>query len=171
MKLKINIDKARLQLLGSAVVNHIRKRTLKGLDKDGEAFVSYSTTPFAMPSGALTQKTRKGLDSASSLVWFTTNSGSKWVVIDGGYKELKAVKRPKDGGTVNLTDTGRMLQDLAVISTKKNQVQIGFNTSEQAQKALWNIENGRDFMGIEDKELSKLADTILGTGIEIELVE
>lgn len=171
MKIKVTIPKANKVLLGTAIVNHIRDRTLEGKDKDGKAFKHYSTNTFAMPSGAITKRALSALDKAGDIIWFTTKTGAEWVLIKGGYKRLKAVKRPSHGGTVNLTDTGKMMADLTVISYPADGIRIGFNRAENAQKASWNIEMGRDFFGIEDSELEKMAEKFLSSGLKVEVVE
>jgi len=169
MKIKVKIPNLTKQLLGLEIVKHIRKRTLEGKDKDGKPFKEYSTRHFAMPSGATTKAALNRLESAGKLFWFKKGE-SEWVVIEGGYKALKAAWKPQFGGTVNLTLTGQMMKDLSVIELSSDVITIGFNKEENAEKALWNIDRGRDFLGIEDKELEKLAAKYLTDGITVELV-
>lgn len=170
MKLKVNISDLVKKLMGIEIVNHIRNRTQDGKDKDGKAFKPYSTKPFAMPSGATTQLALKTLDNSDGLIWFTAKSGNKWIVVKDGYKALKQARRPQDGGTVNLTNDGQMMNDLAVIAIPRDGIDIGFNRAENAEKALWNIEAGRDFLGIEDSELEKIAEKYLDSGVTVEVI-
>lgn len=169
MKIKVTIPNLSKQLLGLEIVKHIRKRTQEGRDKDGKPFKPYSTRYFAMPSGATTQAALKRLESAGNLFWYKKGK-SEWVVIKGGYKALKAAWKPQFGGTVNLTLTGQMMKDLSVIALPKDGIQIGFNREENAEKALWNIDRGRDFLGMEDKELERLAAKYLNDNIKVEIV-
>lgn len=169
MKIKVKIDQRLMTLFGTAVANHIRERTLEGKDKDGKPFKQYSTISFAMPSGAMTQVALKALEKGGNLTWFTTKSGSEWVIVKGGYKKYKEVAKPKSKN-VNLSFKGTMLADLTLINVKDDSISIGFNRSEEAQKAVWNIERGRDFFGIEENELSKLGEDLL-PGVDVDIEE
>lgn len=151
-------------------INVIRKRTLAGLDKDGKPFAPYSSKPFVMPAGALTGKARKTLESRNRLAFFQTKAGDMWVVVLGGYKELKAAKRPQHGGTVNLTDTYKTLRALAVGRFSRNEVQIIFSTPQEAEKAYYHVVTGvgknktkRDFLGLSEEELE---DIVTRLGIQ-----
>ena len=62
------------------------------------------------------------------------------------------------------------LNDMDVIAIGTNEVRIGFTREENAQKALWNIEKGRDFFGIPDSEFEKLTRKYIGPGIKIEVI-
>jgi len=170
MKIKVTIPKVNKVLFGTAVVNHIRDRTLAGKDKDGKPFKAYSTNDFAMPSGAITQRAIKALEKSGNLIWFKRND-SEWVLIKGGYKVLKAVKRPSHGGVVNLTDSGKMLADLTVIAYPADGIRIGFNREEEAEKAGWNLARGRDIFGVEDSVLEDMAEQYLLSGISVEILE
>ncbi len=171
MKLKVTIPKTSLLLLAKDIVNTIHDNTLAGKDKDGKPFKKYSSNPFAMPSGAATKRAIDSLDKSGGLVWFTTKDKAKWVVIKDGYKALKTALRPGDGGKVNLSLTGDMLNDMDVIAIGTNEVRIGFNREENAQKALWNIENDRDFFGIPDSEFKRLTKKHIGDGVKIEVIK
>lgn len=169
MKVKVTIPNLSKRLLGIEIVNHIRKRTLEGKDKDGKPFKGYSTRPFAMPAGAATKGAISRLESSGGLTWFSSGK-SKWILIKGGYRAYKAVRKPQDGGVVNLTLSGQMMKDLGVIALPTDGITIGFNRKENAEKALWNIERGRDFLGVEDSVLEKLAEKYLTSGITVEIV-
>lgn len=85
-----------------------------------------------------------------------------------GYAEMKERKYPQHGGKVNLSVTGLMLAALDVVGVSDNQIVIGFDDPEQAQKAYWHTISGagrsrvlRQFMGLsreqwEDKRLVRL---------------
>jgi len=78
-----------------------------------------------------------------------------WVVVKGGYLSLKKAiyKQTEYKGDVNLWQTGAMMRALTVVKSTNNEITIGFTRSEEAQKALWNKEMGREFMGLTDEEL------------------
>lgn len=123
-----------------------------------------------MPSGATTRIALKALDNSYGLIWFTAKSGNKWIVIKDGYKALKEARRPQDCGTVNLTNEGQMMNDLAVIAIPSDGIDLGFYRAENAEKAIWNIEAGRGFLGIEYRELEKNVEKYLESGVTIEVV-
>ena len=50
-------------------------------------------------------------------------------------------------------------------------IDLGFNRAENTEKALWNIEAGRDSLSIEDSEIEMIAEKYLESGVTIEVVE
>ena len=69
------------------------------------------------------------------------------------YAETKGVS-PTD---VDLTLTGDMLDDMRLLSEKKGSLLIGFSAGTFSNdKAAWNRETGRPFLGITKKDLKGL---------------
>jgi len=66
---------------------------------------------------------------------------------------LEFAKGAKDQGQVNLRLTGEMLGSLSVISTGSGFVKIGFDQESANDKAEFSKENGRELLGITDKDL------------------
>lgn len=151
-----------LQRIGTKLVTIIVKRTTEGKDRYGKPFTPYSKRPFAMPSGATTKRAIALLKKSKGVSWFTTATGAKWIVVHGGYAALKNAVFAKAGGAgaVNLTLTGKMLRSVNVIEVDSatNRVRIGFTRTEDAEKAYWNKERGRDFLGVLPEEIAKDAD-------------
>jgi hypothetical protein len=113
---------------------------------------------------------------------FQIKDGSMWVVWLGGYADYKGLMRPLDKGVVNLTFTGNMLQNLkesTKFETKEVRVNLSdfgieglegefvldlpeilfeFGFSEETAKkvAEYNIERGRDFLGLTDKDIEEV---------------
>jgi len=168
-QLRISVSAGAMLKAGRALVKVIRARTLSGLDKHGREFKPYSTKTFAMPAGGATKRARQILVKDGAIQYFTTGSGSLWMLVNG-YLALKRATYKKTGwnGQVNLTMTGQMLGSMTVIEQGDNTVTIGFNRTEDALKAFWNIEKGRDFFGLSDEELRNpvIAD-ILKSGIKL----
>lgn len=163
-KLQIQLSDADLTRIGLHGATMIVERTLKGIDRHGNPFAPYGETPFAMPLGAITARARQAL--GENLHEFTTKQGALWAVIEGGYAAFKAAAYPQDAGSVNLSQTGRMLNSLTVVRTDptKNSVTLGFVTGEEAQKAWYHTQAGagpsrviRDFLGWTDEEQVQLA--------------
>ena len=158
-----------LRAVGARITEIILDRTAEGFDANNKPFDDYSTRPFKMPSGAITKGNRKVLLKDGKLHYFKTKTGALWVVIEGGYVALKKVmfRKTSYGGTVNLMATGKMLRAVKivqVVNTKTGgRIQIGFTRAEEAEKAKWNAEKGREFLGITDEELynDKQLDEIL----------
>lgn len=146
--------------VGIRVVARIKERTLEGIDKDGKPFAGYSEKPFAAPAGSIPQKVRARLDKDGKLSFFNKDN-KRWVFVQGGYKLLKAVKRPGDGGVVNLTDTGKLLRGLRFLSIGNDgEIRIGWGDPELALLAYYHNVSGagkgrvvRKFLGLPDDEI------------------
>jgi len=98
--------------------------------------------------GRITANTLAGIDK----------DGLPFKVYQGKYVMLKKLKRPGDGGKVNLSDTGRMLGALTPLSVSGNKITIGFKRGEEAEKMQDNISMGRNPMGLPAQDLHKLVD-------------
>lgn len=64
-----------------------------------------------------------------------------------------ADKSPKD---VNLTLTGDMLDSVEVLETSTGRIKIGFVSKGENDKSVWLERKGFRFLGLSDKELSKI---------------
>jgi hypothetical protein len=148
-----------IRKLGAQMVTLIVKRTQSGMDITDKKFKAYSTRPFAMPAGAINRRTLKALDQDEQITYFKTKIKSTWVIVEGGYATYKRylMKNATSSGGVNLTITGSMLRSMNVKSTGENSLIIGFNRTEEAEKAMWNINKGRNFFGLSPNDISKLA--------------
>jgi antitoxin component of RelBE/YafQ-DinJ toxin-antitoxin module len=153
--MEISYSTAHLKRIGLHLVSLIRDRTAKGIDKDGLPFKSYSKNAFGMPYGATTKKAVKELVKQGKAIIFTSKNNKKWVLFKTGYLDYKKLlyKDTSYDGTVNLMLTGRMLGNLNVIRTENNQIIIGFSNTEMAERAKYNINRGRDFMGLAPNDL------------------
>jgi len=156
-QLRVSVDSAAMLKVGLRAVRIIRARTLEGKDKDGNPFKSYSTKTFAMPADAATKRARKILEKNGQLHYFMTAAQNLWMVVTGGYLAFKKAVYAQTGwsGTVNLTASGQMLRSLTVLTSNSNEVVIGFSRPEDALKAFWNAEKGREFLGLSDSEIEQ----------------
>lgn len=159
----ISLSQEDLTRLGLKGVSIIVERTLEGQGIDG-AFTPYSTNTFAMPLGAITARARKAL--GENLQEFTTQKGTLWATIQGGYAAFKAAAYSQDAGTVNLSARGFMLSSLTVVNVdpEARKVTLGFTSSEAALLAWYHNEAGagpsrtlRRFMGFTEEEKGELA--------------
>lgn len=156
MALKLIMLPAGAKKAGLGVIAKIREKTQKGLDKDGKPFKDYSTRKFVMPAGAATKRAINSLKNDGFLSFFTTSKGSTWIVIEGGYARYKKARFPQDSGDVNLTGTGQMLRALTVTKHGNDFIQVGFTREEESKKMLWNIERGRNPMGLRKEEFAEI---------------
>ena len=105
-----------------------------------------------------------------------------WITWRGGYKQYKGYMTGANTDIVDFTFSGKMLVNLTVTDTRFDKpvvfsmdgiikglegeklviptitVTIGFDSEKQAQKAEWNIEKGRDFLGLPDEQLQEIID-------------
>ncbi len=169
IEFKAQYKPQQLKRIGLHILSMIRDRTAKGIDKDGKPFKPYSTNPFKMPYAVATKSAVKKLIQDGKAILFN-RGGTKFVLIKSGYLDYKKLvyNGTSYDGTVNLMLTGRMLQDLNVLRFDNNQIIIGFNNMEMAQRAMFNINRGRDFLGLSDADLQnpKLKE-LLAEGIEL----
>lgn len=138
-----------LKKIGQILIRKIQDRTAQGMDFEGKEFKDYSRRTFALPAGAVTKRARKLLAKNGLLAW-TNRSGKKWIVVKGGYWNLKMATYAQTSyyGTVNLTATGEMMRSLRVTETGENEITIGFKDAENAAKAYYNKLMGREFLGV-----------------------
>jgi hypothetical protein len=168
--MKIILKDTTLNRAGQRIVAIIKQRTLEGIDKDGNPFKPYSTRPFAMPAGAMTQRTRKSLYKDGKIQYFKRN-GKLWVVVKDGYAGFKKVNNNKTAydGTVNLSATGDMMRGITVLSASNNTITIGTTRTEAAKKLMWNIDKGRNPLGITASDLNDpVLIKILAEGVIIQ---
>ncbi len=138
----------------------------KQITTKGKKFKKYSTNTLVIPSGAFFAdgwKTSNKRLLKSKEASFTKRNSKYWVVIKGGYAKLKSNRFPQDGGKVNLHVTGGMLDSLAIVKHGNNSITIGFNSSEQAKKAMYHevtvagkSKVKRQFMNLPQKEVNKI---------------
>lgn len=149
------IDKGALRNIANRFAYIIAKRTEDGLDKNGMPFKPYSTKPFKMPSGAATKKAKMNLLSKGELKYFKTKGGKLWIVVTSGYLGYKMANYTKTSfdGKPNLMMTGQMMAAFMPILFSDAGFSLGFSRPEEAQKMLWNIQKGRDILGMTDKDL------------------
>jgi hypothetical protein len=159
--MKLKISQTALLRFGYRAIQLIQERTAKGDGLDGK-FASYSTNPLAVPSGIATKRARKALQGAGKLQYFK-RKGKLWVVVQGGYAELKrAVFTNAKGntGVPNLMVTGQMMGSLQAKVAGENAVVLTFDNQEAARKAFYHHVSGagkrrvvRRFLGLRDEEL------------------
>lgn len=159
----INLEQKYLLKLGKQMITLIQKRTQSGYDIEDKEFIPYSKKPFAMPVGAINKGVLKKLmykKNRNEVIFFNKNKDKLWVVIKGGYYRYKQFAKTNNSGysvdTVSLTMSGSMLRSLTVINASNNQIKIGFNNTDEANKAYWNIQKGRNFFGLSPNDIEKL---------------
>lgn len=171
MKFKFSINKETLQKVGNKIVSLIYERTASGKDVNGSPFKAYSTKPFKMPAAAVTKRARKILLKNNEISYFRKN-GLLWLVAKNGYLPIKKAiyKQTSYDGTVNLILKGQMLRSMSASTVGSDSVRVSFNSGEMTQRAIYNIEKGRNFFGISEKEIQdNNLYQILLEGIQIEL--
>jgi hypothetical protein len=157
-----------LRRAGLRAVAIIRDRTLSGIgvDENGNAYPlpAYSEKTFAMPAGRVTKDARARLKGR--LKFFKTKAGTRWVLVEGGYRAYKAARYPQHGGVVNLSAEGRMLRALSIVSVDPatGNVRIGFTRQEEALKAYYNALRNRRILGLTQQEREEIA-RIVAEGI------
>jgi hypothetical protein len=138
-----------LKRLGQRALQLIEEGVRDGIDIEGKPY-AYSTKPFVRPLGGpdlnATQLNRvrtrirtegKRKPEDKTLQPFTTERGSLWVRIPGGYKSWKELVFNRVDGGPFLQGRGDMLRAMAVTQVSEDAVTLGFTDPEQAQKAFW----------------------------------
>ena len=92
------------------------------------------------------ERTRKGLDI----------NNRPFKAYSESYKDSIDFDNAGKTNRVNLTLTGEMLNTVELLSHGLGFVKIGFDDSESNDKASFNRQNGRDFLGINQKDLNLL---------------
>jgi hypothetical protein len=156
--MKVKYGHKELMGIGQQLVKIILERTESGIDAQGNEFKEYSERPFAMPSGAIPKGTRALMLEQGKLSYFKRNKKT-WVVIKDGYISLKKTiyRKTNWDGRPNLIMTGKMLRAMKVVNVGNNKIVIGFMRSEEAEKAGWNAERGREILGINDNDMNDTA--------------
>ena len=154
------------------IISTIRQNTNAGIDSTGKPFQPYSRLPFGMPLGAFLERTTKRqrtrLNKEGDLeIYRNKKTGSRWVIIDGGYYNFKATWSPKKAAVVNLQWSGLMLKSLQVENVTESSAEIAFSQTDKAQLAYYHNISGagkskviRHFMGITDTQKQEIADFI-----------
>lgn len=94
----------------------------------------------------IVQRTRKGLDI----------NNRPFKGYSENYKNNIDFENANKTNKVNLTLTGEMLNTLEVKSHGLGFIKIGFNDSDSNNKASYNRQKGREFVGINQKDLNML---------------
>jgi len=81
-------------------------------------------------------------------------SGKRFKKYSKGYEKFR--KKKGRSSKPDLTFTGKMLGSMQVTKSKKRKATIGFSRVEESNKAFWNTDNDRDFMGFTRKDESTL---------------
>lgn len=159
----ILIDDKTVRLVAKQAITLIKKRTEQGNDIDDKPFKPYSDKNFVMPAAAIKKGQRTAMNKAGLLEYFNVGKGDsavQWVVVIGGYVVYKKYYMAKAQGysanTVNLTLTGSMLRSMNIKQISGNNISIGFNRSEEANKAVWNISKGRNFFSLSPNDVKKI---------------
>lgn len=170
----LKFKESRLRLIAQMINSIIKERTTSGIDKFGKSFKEYSTKPFKTSYKGFPNKgILKQMVKSEQAVVFENAKGYKMVLVKIGYADYKKQLYAKTNysGKVNLTLSGRMLQDQTVLRASENTIIIGFNNRDMAKRVAQNISRGRDFLGLpnevllNDPRLSKLIFDIGGLDI------
>ena len=138
---------------------------------------------------------RKKAIKDGEVSFFTNNTGTRkvtnglWIVWKGGYVAYKGYMMPRaNTNTVDLTFRNHMLKSLKAVGMEIGEevvlkfgdggeligevatipsisITIGFTDKTQRQKAIWNIQRGRDFLGLPDEQL----DAIISRWLDVPL--
>ena len=128
------INKQILEKIGIRVIELINEQIDEGIDFEGVKY-SYSTSPFVRPLGQKHYSKIKRAIKEEKATIFNTKNGSKWVFIEGGYKDYRSIiGRDPDGDY--LQDTGKMLAALNY-QVMGNEIKISFSSAQESQKAYW----------------------------------
>lgn len=161
------VDRVIVMKLANAGLAIIRQRTLSGkfLPGSSPGADEYSTKPFARPLGGLTKKLQRDLLANGAQV-FTKDGKATWVVIKGGYKQMREIAG-KDTSHVSLTWTGRMMRNLGILTSDDNSAVLGPKDADTKQLSLYHNVMGagkskrkRVFMGFSDSEKRKLEQLV-----------
>jgi hypothetical protein len=192
-RLELKLDPLALRRAGARAVEIILQRTQQQhRDADGRPFKPYSTRDLALPLGAIPKNVqarlrrdvgaRRGLRRLSiddGLNVFTSQRGTLWAIIEGGYAAYKKARYPQDDGRVNLTASGAMLRALRVVRVTAHKdggtVTLGFSRDEAAQIAYYHEVEGagpsrvrRRIMGLTPPEQADVAG-LVADGISVVL--
>lgn len=160
--IKSKIDDKFGFMLGAAVMQHIKERTLLGLDKDDKPFKPYSTKPFALPFAALPKYAVRRLKAENNL-GYTRRNGVLFAIVMSGYAKYKALRYSITSydGEVNLNLTGSMMRSFVVLRFDSEKVVLGFNRKQAAAVYYFNTLRGRDMLGITAKNLVAIFEKLI----------
>lgn len=180
--LKENIlDSIIMKRVGLQCVFIIRRRVTSGKYLEGTTSEQYSTKPFGMPLGAATKvlgskilqavNKKKNVKAGNTTIgsdefkiYTSPKTGNLWVIIGGGYKRYREMAG-RDSSKIDLNWSGRMMRNLGIIpgSEQSTQVDVGFTSESEKQKALWHNIMGAGksyrkhvFMGVTEEEKLEL---------------
>lgn len=172
--LKEIISQSILLRIGQRSVLIIKQRTAKGdfLPGSHADAGKYSTTPFAMPIGAVQKKSvmhamLKGKYNNDTLL-YTSRSGRLWVAIKKGYKWLREQSQ-KQTANVDLRWSGKLMRSLKVtkVDVAKGEIEIDHSDERSRKIAEYHNVTGagksrkiRKYLGITDKELIQAAEEL-----------
>lgn len=149
------VDKIVMQRIGGHVVFVIRRRTQQGKFLDGSSpnAEQYSTKPFAMPAYALGKMLGKRIEASGDYKGRTQRAtefslfrnekwqNSLWVISHLGYKRIRQIAgKPVD--VVSLIWSGAYLRDFGVLLVDETKTQLGWNSAENQQLAVYHEEMG-----------------------------
>jgi hypothetical protein len=84
-------------------------------------------------------------------------AGNRFKPYSDSYAKAKGVPR----GRVDLTRSGDMFASWGVLWATRNRVRIGFASTAMGQRARYNEENGRPFLGIEKRWLADIRNRLV----------
>ena len=162
-KITVFIEPTAMNKVGFYAISLIKERTGQGKDAKGSDFKPYSTRMFAMPYGFL--KKQKALVEkfvkSKEMTMITRDGKQTWVLIAKGYSFYKEnFSRNWEGGKVNLKLSGEMMKAITVIGTDGKSFTVGWVRPELAERAYYNEEKGREFLGLTDEDMSKIYDFV-----------
>ena len=157
----VKVSNSGLRAIGEYAVSIVVQRTLKGQDRFGRSFKGYSTRPLAVPAyfpgNSVPKRAIQAMVKEGNAAYFRTKKGALWILVKGGYAYLKSSVfsfAEKGSGNVNLSLTGAMLRGMTVVQVNDGiqSVTVGWTRAELGLRALWNIDRGRDFLGLTDED-------------------
>lgn len=95
---------------------------------------------------AIIRRTNNGIDKY----------GKAFDAYSKSYKSSLEFRVAGKTNTPNLKLSGDMHTSLRVLSHRSGQIVIGWPDGYEADKAKWNVEKGRDMLGISTKDLNKI---------------
>lgn len=170
------IQRSLMLKIGQHSVVIIKMRVADGIFLEGssDGSASYSTKPFAMPTGAIKPRSlmlrilkddQKGGDKfAGDVDLFTNKSGKLWAVITKGYKWLRE-QAGKPTGKVDMRWTSELMRSLNVLSVnaETGEIVIGHKGKRNEDIAYWHNVAGagrskriRKWLMLTNSELEKI---------------
>ncbi|MBE2186752.1 MAG: hypothetical protein IAE99_08280 [Rhodothermales bacterium] len=128
----------------------VKRRTKAGdfLPGSSPSAGGYSEKPFARPAGGLKKKTLDALDDTDRGSSFFTRQGALWVVVEGGYKDLRQIEG-KQNAHVDLLYSGALLdatRDNVRTGAATLEMEYGYldgkSPADAARVAYWHQEAG-----------------------------